>query len=87
VVYHLFSFKERSMVIFKVILPAGELHVDSLTPLWAGADWLEREVFDLFGVRFDGHPDLRRIMNPESWTGHPLRKDFKHPDLILKPVK
>ncbi|MHB8756576.1 MAG: NADH-quinone oxidoreductase subunit C [Bacillota bacterium] len=50
--------------------------LDSVTPIWAGANWFEREVWDLFGVDFPGHPDLRRIMTPEGFTGHPLRKDF-----------
>ena len=55
---------------------AADLEVESVTSLWAGADWLEREVFDMFGVRFTGHPDLRRLLLYESFEGHPLRKDY-----------
>lgn len=53
-----------------------DLSVPSLTPLWSGADWLEREVYDMFGITFAGHPDLRRILLPEEFTAHPLRKDY-----------
>ena len=53
-----------------------DANIDSLTPIWPGANFFEREVFDLFGVRFDGHPNLTRIMMPENWEGHPLRKDY-----------
>ena len=87
VVYHLYSFEHRVMLTIKVILPNADLTVDSITPLWAAANWLEREVYDLLGVRFVGHPDLRRILNPDTWTDHPLRKDFKMAGFMPKPVK
>ena len=60
----------------KVLLPGDDPAVDSLTPLWPGANLYEREVYDLFGVRFHGHPYLRRLLMPENWEGHPLRKDY-----------
>jgi NADH:ubiquinone oxidoreductase subunit C len=61
--------------VWQVEVPVGT-PVPTLVPLFAGADWQEREQFDLLGVRFDGHPDLRRLMLPEDWAGHPLRKDY-----------
>jgi NADH-quinone oxidoreductase subunit C len=78
VVYFLRSLERRADLRVKVELdPAGELVVESVVPLWRGADWLEREVFDLFGIEFRGHPDLRRILMWETYAeGHPLRKDF-----------
>jgi NADH-quinone oxidoreductase subunit C len=60
----------------RVFLNEPDLSVASLVPLWEGANWLEREVYDLFGIRFAGHPDLRRILLPEGFTAHPLRKDY-----------
>ena len=86
VVYHLYSFEQRFMLTVKVMLPPAAPVVDSLTCLWTAADWLEREVYDLFGVRFIGHPDLRRIMNPDTLVGHPLRKDFVGETVIRRPV-
>jgi NADH-quinone oxidoreductase subunit C len=76
VVYHLFSLRRRHRLRIKVPLPEGEPEVDSLTPLWKGANWLEREVWDMFGIRFRGHPDLRRILLYEEFRGYPLRKDY-----------
>jgi NADH-quinone oxidoreductase subunit C len=78
VVYLLRSLGRKSNLRVKVELdPQGEMAVDSITPLWAGANWLEREVFDMFGIVFAGHPDLRRILMWETYAeGYPLRKDF-----------
>ena len=74
--YHLSSPMERGRrVRVKVGLPEGDLRVPSATVLWPSANWLEREVYDFFGVEFSGHPDLRRIELPEEWEGYPLRKD------------
>jgi len=76
VVYHLLSIPKKERLRLKVRLNSSSLNVDSLTSIWPGANYFEREVFDLFGVRFAGHPYLRRIMMPEDWEGHPLRKDY-----------
>jgi len=76
VVYQLFSTATKKRVRLKVRLQGEDSNIDSLTPLWPGADFFEREVFDLFGVRFDEHPNLTRIMMPDNWEGHPLRKDY-----------
>jgi NADH-quinone oxidoreductase subunit C len=75
VVYHLYSLHTKRRVRLKVRVDEGEA-VPSLTEVWPAANWHEREVFDLFGVPFTGHPDLRRILMPEDWEGHPLRKDY-----------
>jgi NADH-quinone oxidoreductase subunit C len=74
--YHLVSIPLRQKVRIRVPLFGSDLVVDSMVPVWPGANWLEREIFDLFGIQFTGHPDLRRILLPEDWEGYPLRKDF-----------
>jgi NADH-quinone oxidoreductase subunit C len=76
VVYHLLSIPKKERVRLKVRLGADSPSVASITSVWPSANFPEREVFDLFGIRFDGHPYLRRIMMPEDWEGHPLRKDY-----------
>jgi len=75
VVYHLFSIARRHRLTVKIDLAEGE-EAPSVTGLWPTADWHEREAFDLFGIRFAGHPDLRRILMPDDWSGHPLRKEY-----------
>ena len=75
VVYHLYSTSLRHRVRVKV-RAADQQPVPSVTAVWPAANWLEREVYDLFGIRFDGHPDLRRILMPDDWQGHPQRKDY-----------
>jgi NADH-quinone oxidoreductase subunit C len=76
VVYHLYSYSNKSQIVLKVDLPRDHPVVPSLEGVWKVANWFEREVFDLFGVVFEGHTDLRRIMLPEDWVGYPLRKDY-----------
>jgi NADH-quinone oxidoreductase subunit C len=76
VVYHLLSIPKKDRVRLKVRLDSASPAVESLTSLWPGANYFEREVFDLFGIRFNGHPYLRRLLMPEDWEGHPLRKDY-----------
>ena len=86
VVYHLSSFSKRHRLVLKVLLPRwrdnqpGQLpELPSVTSIWRTADWHEREVYDLSGVWFHGHPDLTRILLAEDWEGHPLRKDYEYP--------
>ncbi len=76
VVYNLYSLKHSFRFFIKVFLPADNPRIASLTALWNGADWLEREVWDLFGVEFEGHPNLTRILTPDDFEGHPLREDY-----------
>jgi NADH-quinone oxidoreductase subunit C len=80
VVYHLFSYPHRHHFVLKVDAVRDDPVVPTVSDLWSTADWNEREVFDLLGVCFSGHPDLRRILMPEDWPGHPLRKDFVEPE-------
>ncbi|MFB3922788.1 MAG: NADH-quinone oxidoreductase subunit C [Terriglobia bacterium] len=75
-VYHLYSIEHNQRLRLKVRLPGDDPRIDSVVPIWPAANAFEREVFDLFGIRFEGHPFLRRIMMPEDWEGHPLRKDY-----------
>jgi NADH-quinone oxidoreductase subunit C len=86
VVYHLWSLEHKTSLVLKVMLPRwrddqpGELpEVPTVSGVWSTANWHEREVFDLSGIKFTGHPDLRRILCPEDWVGHPLRKDYEMP--------
>jgi len=74
--YQLVSISGRRRVWVQVRVGGEDPAVDSLVPVWPGANWLEREIFDLFGIRFNGHPDLRRILLPEDWEGYPLRRDY-----------
>jgi len=75
-VYHLLSIPNKERVRLKVKLNSSSPALESITSIWPGANYFEREVFDLFGIRFTGHPYLRRILMPEDWEGHPLRKDY-----------
>ncbi len=76
VVYHLRSLTHNAQLRLKVRLPGGNPRIDSVVAIWPGANAFEREVFDLMGIQFEGHPFPRRILLPEDWEGHPLRKDF-----------
>ena len=76
VVYHLHSPERNERLRLKCRIAGENPEIDSVTGVWQGANWYERETFDLFGVNFRNHPDLRRIMLPDSWEGHPLRKDY-----------
>jgi NADH-quinone oxidoreductase subunit C len=76
VVYHLHSIERGERLRLKCRLPGADPAIESVTSVWRGANWYEREVFDLFGIHFNNHPNLRRIMLPDDWEGHPLRKDY-----------
>jgi NADH-quinone oxidoreductase subunit C len=76
VVYHLLSIPSARRIRLKVRVAGDDPRVPSVTSVWAGAEWPEREIYDMFGVAFEGHPDLRRILMPDDWQGHPLRKDY-----------
>jgi len=84
-VYRLQSRALSAALFVKAKVPRDDPRVDSLFDIWPAADWQEREVFDLLGITFDGHPDLRRIMLPDEFDGHPLRKDYDNPNVIRRP--
>lgn len=76
VVYQLYSINNRTSLRLKAQVPESDPTIDSITSLWTGADWLERETYDLVGVVFNNHPNLKRILTPKDWEGHPLRKEY-----------
>jgi len=78
VIYHLYSIPFDQSLALKVILPREGAEVESVSSIWKSANWLEREVYDMFGITFKNHPDLRRILMPADWEGYPLRKDYHH---------
>jgi NADH-quinone oxidoreductase subunit C len=80
VVYHLYSYPLRHAIVLKVDAPRDHPVVPSVETVWKAANWLEREIYDLLGVTFEGHSDLRRLLMPEDWIGYPLRKDFVEPE-------
>ena len=79
VIYNLYSIPYNLHLMLKVVLPREQLEIDSVASVWRTADWLEREVFDMYGIHFTNHPDLRRILMPADWEGYPLRKDYQNP--------
>ena len=78
VAYNLYSIPFNHHLMIKVVVSRENPEVDSVAQIWKTANWLEREVFDMYGIRFKNHPDLRRILMPADWEGYPLRKDYKH---------
>lgn len=91
VIYQLYSLKHFTYLRLKVRVPEDDVVVPSVTSVWRTANWHEREVFDMFGVRFEGHPDLRRLLLPEDWTGHPLRQTeeigWEEPEFTVRKVQ
>ena len=77
VVYNLYSIPFNHHLMIKVILPRENPEIESVSHIWKTANWHEREIFDMYGINFKNHPDLRRILMPSDWEGHPLRKDYK----------
>lgn len=78
IAYNLYSIPFNHHLMLKVILPREKPEIDSLAAIWRTANWHEREAFDMYGIKFNGHPDLRRILLPADWEGHPLRKDYQY---------
>ncbi len=77
VVYHLSSIEHKHKIVLKTECPKDDPHVLTVSGVWGTANWHEREAYDMYGIIFDGHPDLRRLLMPDDWDGHPLRKDYK----------
>ena len=87
VVYNLSSLSQPTKILVRVRVPREDPIIRSVVSLWSTADWHEREAFDMMGIRFDGHPDLRRILTSEDWVGYPLRKDYQDERLVpYEPV-
>lgn len=87
VVYNLSSLSQPTKILVRVRVPREDPIIRSVVSLWGTADWHEREAFDMMGIRFDGHPDLRRILTSEDWVGYPLRKDYQDERLVpYEPV-
>ncbi|MCA9623313.1 MAG: NADH-quinone oxidoreductase subunit C [Myxococcales bacterium] len=80
VVYHVYSYALKHRIVLKVFLDRDDPALPTVNDVWRAANWQERECFDLLGVLFDGHPDLRRLLMPDDWEGHPMRKDYEEPD-------
>jgi len=76
VVYHLYNLDTKALLRIKVRIPEEDCWHYSVTSLWKTADWFERECYDMYGIHFEGHPDLRRVLMPPDWEGYPLRKDY-----------
>ena len=84
-VYHLFSMKHRHYLLVTTSVPRDSPEVASVSGTWRVAEWQEREVYDMFGVSYDGHPDLRRLLLDDGWSGHPLRKDYVDDFILERP--
>lgn len=84
-IYSLHSLEKQHRVQLKVALDRYNPCIPTVSHVWKNAEWNEREIYDLFGVFFTGHKDLRRLMMPEDWEGHPLRRDYAHPNLVKRP--
>jgi NADH/F420H2 dehydrogenase subunit C len=84
-VYHLYSMSQNHKLVIKCELDRGAPKIPTVCDLWAGCEWFERETYDMFGVVFENHPDLRRIMMTDDWVGYPLRKDYRDSRIAGKP--
>lgn len=83
IVYHLFSYSKKETLVLKTSVPKNNAIVPTVSHIWPSANWMERETFDMVGVKFLGHPDLRQILLPEGFEGHPMLKDYKEKEECL----